>query len=100
MHDLASFEASLGGNSPPAGLSRALLALWHLAKGDWDRAHGVAQQDEADPECAWVHAHLHRAEGDLGNARYWYRRAGRPVATGDLASERRAIAAELLARPA
>jgi hypothetical protein len=100
MHDLASFERSLADSSPPAGLSRPLLALWHLAKGDWDRAHGVAQVDEADPDCAWVHALLHRAEGDHGNARYWYRRAGRPSATGDLAAERRAITAELLARSA
>ena len=83
MHDLASFEASLASDSPPASLSRPLLALWHLAKGDWNRAHGVAQEDEVDRECAWVHAHLHRVEGDLGNAGYWYRRAGRPVATGD-----------------
>src|SRR3954466_10104963 len=98
MHDLASFEASLADGSPPGGLSRPLLALWHLAKGDWERAHGVAQEDEADRECAWVHAHLHRVEGDLGNAGYWYRRAGPPVATGDLAAERRAIAAELLER--
>jgi hypothetical protein len=98
MHDLAMFEASLAGDSPPAGLSRPLLALWHLAKGDWERAHGVAQEDETDAECAWVHAHLHRVEGDLGNARYWYRRAGRPADTGDLAAERRAITAELLTR--
>ena len=98
MHDLATFQASLAGDSPPADLSRPLLALWHLARGDWDRAHGVAQEDETDPDCAWVHAHLHRVEGDLGNARYWYRRAGRPADTGNLVAERHAITAELLTR--
>ena len=92
------FEASLAGDAPPAGLTRPLLALWHAARGEWDRAHEIAQEDEADPVRAWVHAHLHRVEGDLGNARYWYRRAGRAAAEGDLAAERRAMVGELLAR--
>ena len=98
MHDLREFEASLAGGSPPAGLTGPLLALWHAAKGEWDRAHAIAQEDEADPDRAWVHAHLHRVEGDLGNAGYWYRRAGRAAAEGDLAAERRAIVGGLLAR--
>ena len=98
MIDLASLEASLVGKTPPEGLNRPLRALWHLGKGDWDRAHGVVQEDEADAACAWVHAHLHRIEGDLGNAAYWYRRAGRPTATGDHRAEWQAIAGELLAR--
>ncbi len=67
-----------------------VLALQRLAAGDWDGAHRIVQ-DDPSPEAAWVHAHLHRVEGDLGNAGYWYRRAGKPVATGDLAVERRAI---------
>jgi hypothetical protein len=45
--------------------------------GDWEAAHGIVQQDEADPTAAWIHAVLHKIEGDAGNARYWYRRAGR-----------------------
>lgn len=102
MRDLEGFEASLAGDAPPAGLSRPLVALWHAARGEWDQAHGVAQENEGDPDHDWVHAHLHRVEGDLGNAGYWYRRAGRPAVAGGggLEAERRAIAAELLARRA
>lgn len=73
-----------------------LRALALVAQGDWDGAHALVQ-DEDTAEAAWVHAHLHRVEGDLGNARYWYRQAGKPVATGDLAEERRAIEAALRA---
>ena len=46
-------------------------------------------QDDPSPEAAWVHAHLHRVEGDLSNAGYWYRRAGKPQVTDDLEEERR-----------
>ncbi len=67
-----------------------LEALKLSAAGDWDGAHRIVQ-DNSSPEAAWVHAHLHRVEGDLGNAGYWYRRAGKPAATGDLAAERRGI---------
>ena len=45
--------------------------------GDWDAAHGIVQADESNPMAAWIHAVLHKIEGDAGNARYWYRRAGR-----------------------
>ena len=76
----------------------ALLALWHAARGEWDAAHAIAQQQEGDPSHDWVHAHLHRVEGDLGNAGYWYRRAGKPMPKGDLAAERDAIVAALLAQ--
>jgi hypothetical protein len=65
-------------------------ALRLLSSGDWKAAHAIAQDDDS-AEAAWVHAHLHRVEGDLGNAAYWYRRAGKPVATGDFDAERRAI---------
>ena len=58
-----------------------------LKAGDWDGAHALVQ-DDPSPEAAWVHAHLHRVEGDLSNARYWYRRAGRPEATESLEAER------------
>ena len=69
-------------------------ALARLAAGDWDGAHKMVQ-DDPTPEAAWVHAHLHRVEGDLANARYWYARAGRPEATGGLDEEREEIARAL-----
>src|SRR4051812_36922326 len=63
--------------TPPKGLGLARQGLWHDARGDWDGAHAAVQQDEQDRDCAWVHAYLHRKEGDIGNAGYWYSRAGR-----------------------
>jgi hypothetical protein len=91
----ADFKRSLGQEIPPAGLSPALTALWWLGKEDWDKAHElVAHEESAD--CAWVHAHLHRVEGDLDNARYWYRQARREPARSELAAEWAAIAAALL----
>ena len=95
--NLADFEASLGRSQPPAGLSQPLLALWHLGRDEWDKAHMIAQHREGDPPHDWVHAHLHRVEGDLGNAGYWYRRAGRPRADGDLRQEWRQIVEAMLA---
>jgi hypothetical protein len=95
--DPAGFEASLEGAAPPAGLDPPLAALWYGLAGDWPRAHAIVQGLEGDPAADWVHAWLHRIEGDLGNAGYWYRRAGRPVATGATAEEGRRIAAALLA---
>lgn len=73
-------------NEAPEGISAALTALWWDRRGEWDRAHQAAQGDEGR-EGAWVHAYLHRKEGDVGNASYWYRRAGRPVQSGDLEAE-------------
>jgi hypothetical protein len=67
-----------------------LKALRLLAGGEWEAAHDLVQ-DDPSPEAAWVHAHLHRVEGDLANAGYWYRRAGKPVARGGIEEERRAI---------
>ncbi len=75
----------------------ALLALWWDAKGDWDRAHEIAQ-DVGGADGAWVHAYLHRKEGDLGNAVYWYRQAGRGAASGDLRVEWEEIVGEMLGR--
>jgi hypothetical protein len=88
-------QRSVAEATPPAGLSPALAALWWAAKDDWQRAHRLVM-DESDADCAWVHAHLHRQEGDLDNARYWYRQARREPAQGDLAAEWAAIAAALL----
>jgi hypothetical protein len=76
----------------------ALKALHLLAGGDWEGAHEAVQDDESK-EAAWVHAHLHRVEGDLSNAGYWYRRAGKSAATGDLGEERLAIEQALGSRP-
>ena len=96
--DLQAFRQSLAGGAPPAGLGLAAQALWWDAKGDWNRAHECAQAQE-DAAGAWVHAYLHRREGDLDNAGYWYRRAGRPPATGPLEQEREAILRSLLGDP-
>jgi hypothetical protein len=86
---------SAGGAAPPAGIRPLLRALWLDARGHWGDAHQIAQDDDS-ADAAWVHAYLHREEGDLGNAAYWYRRAGRPVTCGPLEDERRSIAAALL----
>ena len=91
---IEEFEASLGGD-PPEGLTPALRGLWHDGRGDWGAAHEEVQVHDTD-DCAWIHAYLHRKEGDLSNAGYWYRRAGRPVAEGALDDEWRAIAVALL----
>jgi hypothetical protein len=93
---LDDFLASVKGSSPPEGVPTLARALWHDARGDWDTAHRIAQDDES-AEGAWVHAYLHRREGDLGNAAYWYGRAGRPQATDALDAEWRRIATALLA---
>jgi hypothetical protein len=94
---IAEFKASLASAAPPAGLPFSLLALWHDAQGDWEKAHGVAQ-DATDADGSWIHAYLHRKEGDASNAAYWYRRADRPVASGSLSAEWEQIATELLER--
>lgn len=94
----ADFQHSLDTHAPPADLSPALLALWHDGRNDWQRAHEVAQ-DVDDETGAWVHAYLHRKEGDESNARYWYRRAGVKPAIGALEAEWRAIVEALLVRP-
>jgi hypothetical protein len=91
----ADFKASLAATSPPASIAPALVALWHDARGDWEAAHAAAQ-DIDDGTGAWVHAYLHRKEGDLSNAAYWYRRAGQPVARDGLDAEWARIATALL----
>ena len=93
---LDEFKATLSQASPPP-VTAVLRALWHDARGDWDAAHKVAQEVD-DERGAWVHAYLHRKEGDLGNARYWYRRASQPEATDSLEAEWDRIATALLER--
>lgn len=97
MTSLEDFLVSLKQASVPAGLPALLEALWQDARGDWDRAHQIVQQDKSK-DGAWVHAYLHRKEGDLGNAGYWYRRAKRDVATGTLENEWRSIVKDLIER--
>ena len=80
------FNNSLGAADPPNQLTQALRGLWWDAKGDWARAHECAQVDESQAG-SWVHAYLHRKEGDRGNAAYWYRRAGKPVSGATLRQE-------------
>jgi hypothetical protein len=92
---MAAFKASVSGAAPAPGLGAPVAALWWAANGGWDEAHKLVQ-DEDTAEAAWVHAYLHRVEGDLGNAGYWYRRAGKPVAAGPLETEWEAIASTLL----
>jgi hypothetical protein len=80
------FKATLSDATAPADFSAALRALWEDAKGRWDAAHKIAQ-DIDDDTGAWVHAYLHRKEGDLSNAAYWYRQARQPVASDALDAE-------------
>ena len=93
---LDEFAASVAKPAPPSGFAPPVEALWWAAKGGWDKAHTLVMND-ASREAAWVHAYLHRVEGDLPNAGYWYRTAGKPVCSDELESEWRAIAADLLA---
>jgi hypothetical protein len=93
--NLAEFKRSLSRTIPPA-LAPALAALWWAGRDNWDRAHGIVM-DGAGKDCAWVHAYLHRVEGDLANAQYWYRQAGRRAAAGPLQTEWDAIVRALLA---
>ena len=79
--DLRSLPADGTTHLPPL-----LRALWHDAQGNWQAAHEVAQEVDTR-DGAWVHAYLHRGEGDPANAAYWYRRAGKPPCTGPLEAE-------------
>ena len=93
--NVAAFIASLDGAAPAPDLNAPLAGLWWAAKGDWDQAHKIVQ-DENSRDAAWVHAYLHRVEGDLGNAGYWYRQAGQPVAKDSLEAEWERIVSALL----
>ena len=98
MTTIDVFRSSVSAASPPADVGPALQALWWLLKDDWGQAHKCVQGHEGEPDCDWVHAHLHRVEGDLSNAGYWYRHAKRPVATCSLQDEWAEVATELLER--
>ena len=81
--------------APPKAVSAALQALWWAKKGEWDKAHRIVMDEHSD-EAAWVHAYLHRVEGDLGNAGYWYRQAHKKAATGSVDAEWQAIVEAML----
>jgi len=92
----AEFIASTAtDSSPPSRLPQALAALWHDRRGNWDVAHNLAQA-AGGKDGAWVHAYLHRKEGDEGNAAYWYRSAGRPETTNSIDEEWENITRALL----
>ena len=95
MVTLDEFKRITSEPKPPGSLSRPLLALWHDAKGEWNAAHEVAQGID-NASGAWIHAYLHRKEGDLGNAGYWYRRAQKPECRTSLDAEWEEIATALL----
>jgi len=78
------FQETIQGNTPPAGTSLALQAMWYDANGNWDEAHRKDQEQD-DRIGAWVHAYLRRVEGDEFNPGYWYRKAGRPHSQATLA---------------
>jgi hypothetical protein len=83
---MAGLRSTLSNAALDGKLTPPLAALWWAAKGDWDAAHKIVQ-DESDANAAWVHAYLHRVEGDLSNAGYWYRQANQPVAKDSLENE-------------
>jgi len=87
------FHQSLAAEILPPGLSPYQASLWYDAKGNWDEAHRIIQDIE-DAGAARIHAYLHRKEGDLSNAAYWYRLAGKKPATASLQEEWNALAEE------
>ena len=97
MNTVDELLASLHDDTCPGAIAIALAALWHDARDDWHTAHGIVQDDNS-ADGAWVHAYLHRKEGDLANARYWYRRAGHLMPDNTLQEEWRDIATTLLDR--
>ena len=90
-----TFVLSLDRDEPPSFATPMLRAIWHALRGDWASGHELAQAQD-DPDGAWVHAWLHRVEGDLDNAEYWYRRAGRQALSGDVRTEGLHIARALI----
>lgn len=93
-NDFSAFLA----NDPSDNSNLALHALWHDGKGDWEKAHELAQQANSK-EGDWVHAYLHRKEGDEGNASYWYSRAGKVKPKCSLVQEWEALVRELYKPP-
>lgn len=94
---LDEFIDSVERRRPPERIKGPLLGLWYGRSGEWDKAHEAVQSDASD-DAAWVHAYLHRKEGDMANASYWYGRAGRSLPPEDLEVEWVSIAEQLLNR--
>ena len=92
---IEEFRLSIGSNQVPTDLPQPLRALWEDARGNWSAAHAIVQ-DLPDPAGSWIHAYLHRKEGELVNANYWYRRAGRPTPHDTLEEEWERIVTALL----
>ncbi len=93
--NLDAFKASLGNAAPPKSIAPALEAMWREANDNWDAAHKLAQSQD-DATGAWVHAYLHRVEGDESNAAHWYRRAAKPHSKAPLSEEWEEIVTALL----
>lgn len=89
------FSTTLDQPLPPKGINIFLQALWYEAKGNWNKAHDLVQ-DEEGTAGAWIHAYLHRKEGDLSNAGYWYRRANKKIPNVSLQQEWEDIVEEFL----
>ncbi|HEY4208897.1 MAG TPA: hypothetical protein VGM31_18865 [Puia sp.] len=94
---LQQFESSLSGDTPPKDITIALAAMWYDGKGDWEQAHLTAQ-DIPTTDGSWVHAYLHRKEGDGWNANYWYNRAGRSMPDYPLDKEWKEMVQSFLGR--
>jgi hypothetical protein len=93
---IEEFKQTVKDDTMPSNLPAPLHALWIDARGQWSHAHHIVQE-ESTPEAAWVHAYLHRKEGDESNARHWYSEAGKEMPSGSLDAEWDQIAAALLA---
>ncbi|NJB86995.1 hypothetical protein GGR26_002772 [Lewinella marina] len=91
------FDDSLSAASPPADAGLPLSSLWWISRNQWQKAHDLIDQAPGS-DCAWVHAHLHRIEGDDANASYWYRRAGREKPNYGLVKEREVLLEHFLSR--
>ena len=89
------FRNTVKDENPPQGISVYVQALWYDAKGNWEKAHELIQ-DLPDKNASWIHAYLHRKEGDSWNADYWYNKAGRKRPLLSLEQEWEQILSELL----
>lgn len=93
--DFQEFKDSLSNETPPNGITEELIAMWYAGKDNWDQSHNIAQ-DIPNSNGDWIHAYLHRWEGDEWNASYWYRRAGKAKPSYSLAEEWNVIVQALL----
>ncbi len=92
---LEEFNKTIGAAVAPANLNQYALSMWYDASGNWEKAHSIVQ-DIPGETAAWIHAYLHRKEGDAGNAAYWYHRAGKSVPAHSLQEEWKEIVQTVL----